>query len=120
MSSPLSAVDKAGDPGEIHITHDLSYKGIAPHSMNDEVSPDKEPTCWDKATVMSEVVSCLPFTTCNAYHILLAFHRDVLISSLSCWLACSVTMMPPVSSVAPSVQQFSACSALPYHFSACC
>ena len=97
VSSLLSAVNKAGDPGEICITRDLSYKGSAPHSINDEVNPDEEPTHWDKATVMSEVVSHLPFTTCNAYHILPTFHRDILISGSSCWLAHSVTMMPPVT-----------------------
>lgn len=112
VSSPLGAVDKAGDPGEIRITRDLSYKGSAPHSVNDEVNPDEEPTRWDKATVMSEVVSRLIFTTCNAYRILLAFCRDILISRSSCWLARLDAPMPPVSSVAPSVLQFSARSAL--------
>jgi len=57
ISSPLGAVDKAGEPGKIRAIRDLSHKGKAPHSVNDEVNADEETTKWGKASDMAEVVS---------------------------------------------------------------
>jgi hypothetical protein len=57
ISSPLGAVDKAGEPVKIRIIRDLSHKGKAPHSVNDEVDTDKETTKWGKASDMAEIVS---------------------------------------------------------------
>jgi hypothetical protein len=57
ISSPLGAVDKAGEPGKIRVIRDLSHRGKAPHSVNDEVNADEETTKWGKASDMAEVVS---------------------------------------------------------------
>jgi hypothetical protein len=56
-SCPLGVVEKAGEPGKIRITRDLSFKGTAPLSVNDQVDPDEQSTRWGKATDMADVVS---------------------------------------------------------------
>jgi hypothetical protein len=38
--SPLSAVNKTGELGKLHITCDLSFKGKAPFSVNDRIDKD--------------------------------------------------------------------------------
>jgi hypothetical protein len=38
--SPLGTVDKAGEPGKLHITCNLSFKGTAPFSVNDRIDKD--------------------------------------------------------------------------------
>ena len=60
--SPLGAVDKAGEPGKLRITCDLSFKGKAPFSVNDKIDKDAFKTKWGTAAMVIELVSLfLPF-----------------------------------------------------------
>ena len=79
ISSPLGAVDKAGEPGKFRTIRDLSHKGKAPHSVNDEVNADEETTRWGKASDMAEIVS--PYSRCSFYNrctILYIYHSRYL------------------------------------------
>jgi hypothetical protein len=58
--SPLSAVDKAGDPGKLRITCNLSFKGNAPFSVNDKINKDAFSTRWGTAATIIDLVS--PFS----------------------------------------------------------
>jgi hypothetical protein len=57
--SPLGAVDKAGEPGKLRITRDLSFKGKAPFSVNDKINKDAFKTKWGTAAMIIELVSLL-------------------------------------------------------------
>jgi hypothetical protein len=58
--SPLGAVDKAGDPGKLRITCNLSFKGNAPFSVNDKINKDAFSTRWGTAATIIDLVS--PFS----------------------------------------------------------
>jgi hypothetical protein len=55
--SPLGAVDKAGEPGKLRITCNLSFKGIAPFSVNDKINKDAFSTKWGTAASIIDLVS---------------------------------------------------------------
>jgi hypothetical protein len=55
--SPLGAVDKAGEPGKLRITCNLSFKGIAPFSVNDKINKDAFSTKWGMAASIIDLVS---------------------------------------------------------------
>ena len=55
--SPLGAVDKAGEPGKLRITCNLSFKGSAPFSVNDRIDKDAFSTKWGTAATIIELVS---------------------------------------------------------------
>jgi hypothetical protein len=57
--SPLGAVDKAGEPGKLHIMCDLSFKGKAPFSVNNKINKDAFKTKWGTAAMIIELVSLL-------------------------------------------------------------
>jgi hypothetical protein len=59
--SPLGAVDKAGEPGKLHIIRDLSFKGKAPFSVNDKIDPDSYITKWTMAAMIIDLVSLIFF-----------------------------------------------------------
>jgi hypothetical protein len=46
--SPLGAVDKAGEPGKLRITCNLSFKVSAPFSVNDRIDIDASSTKWGR------------------------------------------------------------------------
>jgi hypothetical protein len=54
--SPLGAVDKAGEPGKLHIIRDLSFKGKAPFSVNDKINKDAFTTKWGTAAMVIDLV----------------------------------------------------------------
>ena len=55
--SPLGAVDKAGEPGKLRITCNLSFKGSAPFSVNDRIDKDAFSTKWGTAATIIDLVS---------------------------------------------------------------
>jgi hypothetical protein len=55
--SPLGAVDKAGEPGKLRITCNLSFKGNAPFSVNDKINKDAFSTRWGTAATIIDLVS---------------------------------------------------------------
>jgi hypothetical protein len=55
--SPLGAVDKAGEPGKLRITCNLSFKGNAPFSVNDRIDKDAFSTKWGTAAIIIDLVS---------------------------------------------------------------
>jgi hypothetical protein len=57
--SPLGAVDKAGEPGKLRITCDLSFKGKAPFSVNNKIDKDAFKTKWGTAAMVIDLVSPL-------------------------------------------------------------
>jgi hypothetical protein len=57
--SPLGAVDKAGEPGKLRITCDLSFKRKAPFSVNDQIDKDAFKTKWGTAAMVIDLVSPL-------------------------------------------------------------
>jgi hypothetical protein len=57
--SPLGAVDKAGEPGKLRITCNLSFKGKAPFSVNDRIDKDAFSTKWGTAATIIDLVSLL-------------------------------------------------------------
>jgi len=54
--SPLSAVDKVGEPGKLRTTRDLSFKGKAPFSVNDKIDKDAFSTKWGTAVMVIDLV----------------------------------------------------------------
>src|ERR1700683_3320447 len=56
--SPLGVVDKAGEPGKLCITHDLSFKGRAPFLVNDKIDKNAFTTKWGTAVMVIDLV-CL-------------------------------------------------------------
>ena len=54
--SPLGAVDKAGEPGKLCITRDLSFKGKAPFSINDKIDKNAFTTKWGTAAMVIDLV----------------------------------------------------------------
>jgi len=59
--SPLGAVDKAREPGKLHIIRDLSFKGRAPFFMNDKINKNAFMTKWGTAAMVIDLV-------CASYH----------------------------------------------------
>jgi hypothetical protein len=59
--SPLGVVDKAGEPGKLRITRDLSFKGRAPFSVNDKIDKNAFTTKWGTAAMVIDLV-------CASYH----------------------------------------------------
>jgi hypothetical protein len=57
--SPLGTVDKAGEPGKLRITCNLSFKGNAPFSINDRIDKDAFSTKWGTAASIIDLVSLL-------------------------------------------------------------
>jgi hypothetical protein len=55
--SPLGTVDKAGEPGKLRITCNLSFKGNAPFSVNDRIDKDAFSTKWGTAATIIDLVS---------------------------------------------------------------
>ena len=53
----VSPLDKAGEPGKLCITCNLSFKGIALFSVNDRINKDAFSTKWGMAATIFDLVS---------------------------------------------------------------
>jgi hypothetical protein len=57
VSSPLSLVEKLGEPGKFHTVRDLSFKNEDGYAVNGCLDADDFPTKWGTAAQVTKIVS---------------------------------------------------------------